>query len=302
MQEVAGGEGLDRELLELPRLAEPGADRGRAAGVGAMGREQAEAPLEDSHGARCSRPGERRRLQARVCRPARVQRLRVGAVAEKLEQPRGEAADHSKGVRRGRAVEAQQPRARRRGAEGTGHGRGVEAALIEGVGHRDRHPERHLGARGVCRQDVLTAAPGGLTGGECDGRDNGARVADARLVRVVEVERVAARAVRERGRGCRDERFLTEYGRLGPAALVEGHARGRGSVPGPTAARPQPSMSVTCSRARSRTRAGIAAPSRSRAKLARVSATGTWSPVWLPRTAGAPAPADRDGGSKPNGG
>ncbi len=156
-----------------------------------------------------------------------MDRLRLGAVGEELEQARSLAARDPECVSDPARVEPAQPCRDRGGREGAADGGRVEAAHVELPRAREPDPRADHEAGDRRREHLLPARAERLAAGERDRGDDDRGVDERVLVGVVEVERVHHRAVRERRDGGGQPLREPERGRLRAAPeLLREAARG----------------------------------------------------------------------------
>src|SRR5256885_7978998 len=194
---VAARVRLEADPEGLPRRAERLEGR-RVRRLSEKGPVEAEPALED--GLRSAEPAarERRRHEARVRGPARVEALNPRPVFQELEEARGQAARDAEGGGEPCLVEAVElARGEGRGEGAAGRGR-VPTAGVELAWRRHAEPRDGFEPRDDGRDRGAAAGARRLADRQHRGQDDRRGVRDRGGVRIVEVEAVGERAVDER--------------------------------------------------------------------------------------------------------
>ena len=193
---------LEHEALDRPLVPEGRAERRQAAGIGRRAREalvEAVGALEDRPRAGEAGLGEQRRHDAGVGRPARVEALGPRAVRQVLDDAARLAAAESEGRDQFGPRQPEEPPGRRGRAEGAAERSRMEAAPVERTRRDAAHRRHHLDAGDDRGQHLRAGGVTRLARGERRGHAAGAGVHDGVLERVVVVEPVGQRAVRQHG-------------------------------------------------------------------------------------------------------
>ena len=168
---------------------------------------------------------EARRREPVHRRPADLEALRPGAVDEELEAARGlRKRDPERGFDRLRR-QTECPRRRCRRAEGAAGGARVKAARVVLAGRqREGEPAGDLVPRDDARQHVRARRPIHLARRHRRRDRRHPRMEAARGVRVVEIERMAERAVEECRAGGRIARRIAEHAGIARTQAERAHA------------------------------------------------------------------------------
>ena len=222
--------GFERELLELPYATEARQQLLETLGLEAAGEGAIEAvlALEDRLGPGEAGLGEQRGDHAGVSGPARVQTLGPRAVGQVFDDPRRLAPADPEGAHElvlGQPVQLSRGRG---GREGPGESGRVVVARVELAGDREPDTAHHLDGGDDRGEHGSPGSAGRLADGETRGDRDRARMNDRVLARVVEVEPVSERGVREHRVGRRDSRRAADHGTLRIAAEALG-CRARGA-------------------------------------------------------------------------
>ena len=184
--------------------------------------------LEDRLRSREARVPEERRHDTRVSRPARVQSFGPRAVGQVLDDSARLAPADSEGVNQlvlRQRIELAGGGGRTEGPRERG---GMIVARVEFAGHREAHATHHLHAG----DDRLEGRPPGRAGRLADRQAGGdrdrPRVDDGVFARVVEVQPVSERRIRQRGIGRRHPHLAPNQRALRRSAEPLDRRAGRG--------------------------------------------------------------------------
>ena len=198
MGEVAGGEGLDGRLHQLPDAAQVGRRLGQVASLEArteIAAIETEAALVGLAGADEARRGECRGLEPGGGGPAGMDALGPAAVLEELEAARCEAERDALGLAHLGRGEIQELAGDQRARESADHPGGMEAGGMELAARGLAEPRGHLDAEDIGRQQALEIGAGELGGREGRGKGAGRRMDDCAQVGVIEVQAVAEQPI-----------------------------------------------------------------------------------------------------------
>src|SRR5947208_7123856 len=221
----ATGVGLEREPLELPHPAEAPKERLQALDVEAAreGAIESVLTLEDRLRPREAGAREQGRDDAGVGRPAGVEPLGPCAIGQVLDDATGLAPAHPEGVNElvlRRSVELPGDGRRAEGPDKSGR---VVVAGVELPGNGEADAAHHLDARDHGREHGGPGRAERLAGGQARRHRHRARVDDRVLARLVGVEPVCERGVRQDGVGRGDPRLAADE----CALLMSAQALGR---------------------------------------------------------------------------